>query len=71
MADLEKTAVTTADASPIDAEKGAEIMEKYEKESRTRKFQADWLNKLVYCPLSVPSPSTTWPMPLASAFYRW
>ena len=48
MADLEKTAVTTADASPIDAEKGAEIMEKYEKESRTRKFQADWLNKLVY-----------------------
>lgn len=23
-------------------------MEKYEKESRTRKFQADWLNKLVY-----------------------
>ena len=48
MADLEKTAVTTADASPIDAEKGAEIMEKYEKESRTRKFTADWLNKLVY-----------------------
>ena len=48
MADLEKTAVTTADTSPVSAEKGAEIMEKYEKESRTRKFQADWLNKLVY-----------------------
>ena len=38
----------TADAAPLDAEKGAEIMEKYEKESRTRKFTADWLNKLVY-----------------------
>ena len=49
MADLEKNAaVETADAAPLDAEKGAEIMEKYEKESRTRKFTADWLNKLVY-----------------------
>ena len=49
MADLEKTAaVETADAAPLDAAKGAEIMEKYEKESRTRKFTADWLNKLVY-----------------------
>lgn len=38
----------TADAAPLDAAKGAEIMEKYEKESRTRKFTADWLNKLVY-----------------------
>ena len=49
MADLEKNAaVETADAAPLDAAKGAEIMEKYEKESRTRKFTADWLNKLVY-----------------------
>ena len=49
MADLEKTAaVETADAAPLDTAKGAEIMEKYEKESRTRKFTADWLNKLVY-----------------------
>ena len=50
MADLEKNAAAAAvaDASPIDASKGAEIMEKYEKESRTRKFEASWLNKLVY-----------------------
>lgn len=27
---------------------GAEIMEKYEKESRTRKFASKWLNKIVY-----------------------
>ena len=50
MADLEKTVAAEAvDASPIDAAKGAEIMEKFEKESRTRKFETPWLNKLVYC----------------------
>ena len=50
MAELEKNAaaVSTGDAAPIDAAKGAEIMEKYEKESRTRKFEANWVNKLVY-----------------------
>lgn len=36
------------DAAPIDAVKGAEIMEKYEKESRTRKFNAQWLIWLFY-----------------------
>lgn len=36
------------EASPIDEAKGAEIMEKYEKESRTRKFDAGWLVKLIY-----------------------
>ena len=49
MSDLKKTAVpATEDASPIDSAKGAEVMEKYEKESRTRKFSTDWLNKLIY-----------------------
>ena len=71
MADLEKTAaVETADAAPLDTAKGAEIMEKYEKESRTRKFTADWLNKLVYV-LCLALRSTIWPMPPASMFSRW
>jgi len=49
MSDLKKTAVPgTEDASPIDAAKGAEVMEKYEKESRTRKFSVDWMNRLIY-----------------------
>ena len=44
MSDLEKkTAVPLADA-----DKGAEIMEKYEKESRTRTFDAAWLKKAIY-----------------------
>ena len=46
MADMEKNPVI--EASPIDEAKGAEIMEKYEKESRTRKFDAGWLVKLIY-----------------------
>lgn len=46
MADMEKNPVI--EASPIDEVKGAEIMEKYEKESRTRKFDAGWLVKLIY-----------------------
>ena len=36
------------EAAPVDAAKGAEIMEKYEKESRTRTFEWDWLKKCVY-----------------------
>lgn len=49
MSDLEKTSVGAAgDASPLDADKGAEIMEKFEKESRTRTFDAEWLKKFIY-----------------------
>ena len=42
MADTQRdlTAKTAGDA-PIDPSKGAEIMEKYEKESRTRNFAAN------------------------------
>ena len=45
MAELNKT---TVDAAPVDAAKGAEIMEKYEKESRTRNFDAKILVKINY-----------------------
>ena len=43
MSDIEETKVVTepvnaADAAPVDAAKAAEIMEKFEKESRTRTF---------------------------------
>jgi len=38
----------STDSSAPDTGKGAEIMEKYEKESRTRTFDAEWLKKLVY-----------------------
>ena len=39
MADTQRDlTVETAGGAPIDAAKGAEIMEKYEKESRTRTF---------------------------------
>ena len=49
MSDLKKTTAPAQEtAAPVDAAKGAEIMEKYEKESRTRKFVDQWLNKLVY-----------------------
>ena len=49
MSDLKtKTAAPSADAAVPGGEKGAEIMEKYEKESRTRTFEAQWLNKLIY-----------------------
>ena len=49
MSDIKKNAVTAPDdALPVGADKGAEIMEKYEKESRTRTFSADWLKKVIY-----------------------
>lgn len=49
MADTERDLnVETADAAPIDAAKGAEIMEKYEKESRTRNFSFKPLVKAGY-----------------------
>lgn len=49
MSDEKKTVVPTLEnASPIDSAKGAEIMEKYEKESRTRSFDWQWLAKLIY-----------------------
>ena len=49
MADLEKNvSADLAEETQIAAAKGAEIMEKYEKESRTRKFVDKWLDKLVY-----------------------
>lgn len=49
MSDPNKNAVTApADALAPDADKGAEIMEKYEKESRTRTFDTEWLKKLIY-----------------------
>lgn len=49
MADKEKNVIPTLDdAAPVEAAKGAEIMEKYEKESNTRTFDWAWLKKLVY-----------------------
>ena len=49
MSDLNKTtAPAQENTAPVDAAKGAEIIEKYEKESRTRKFESDWMKKLVY-----------------------
>ena len=49
MSDIDKNAVTApADALPLDADKGAEIMEKFEKESRTRTFDMEWLKKFIY-----------------------
>ncbi len=49
MSDLEKKAAATpADAPAPEDGKGAEIMEKYEKESRTRTFDTGWLKKLIY-----------------------
>ena len=54
MSDIEnKTATVTAgaqpqDAAPVDAAKGAEIMEKFEKESRTRSFSKEPLKSIVY-----------------------
>jgi len=47
VSDQEKTTVLES-ADSVDAAKGAEIMEKYEKESRTRSFDWQWLVKLVY-----------------------
>ena len=55
MSDNEKNNLTTepvaehpADAAPLDAAKGAEVMEKFEKESRTRNFENKWLKKIIY-----------------------
>ena len=49
MADTERDlTIETADAAPIDAAKGAEIMEKFEKESRTRNFSFQPLVKAGY-----------------------
>ncbi|MGE4276733.1 MAG: C4-dicarboxylate ABC transporter permease, partial [Lawsonibacter sp.] len=39
---------TSEDASTVNLAKGAEIMEKYEKESRTRSFDWQWLVKVIY-----------------------
>ena len=53
MSDIENKTVTAPadqqpqDAAPLDAAKGAEVMEKFEKESRTRTFDG-WLKKVVY-----------------------
>ncbi len=54
MSDIENKTVTepTAehleDAAPLDAAKGAEVMEKFEKESRTRTFEKKWLKNVIY-----------------------
>ena len=50
MSDIEtKTAAAPIDeAAPLDAAKGAEVMEKFEKESRTRNFDKPWLKKVIY-----------------------
>ena len=49
MSDIEKNAAaTSADALEPNVGKGAEIMEKYEKESRTRTFDTEWLKKVIY-----------------------
>ena len=47
MADTERD-LTVETAAPIDAAKGAEIMEKYEKESRTRSFASNPITKASY-----------------------
>ncbi len=39
---------TTASPAIEQGDKGAEIMEKFEKESRTRTFDTEWLKKLIY-----------------------
>ncbi|MBQ4371913.1 MAG: TRAP transporter permease [Firmicutes bacterium] len=43
-----KEAAARAEEQPLDASKGAEIMEKYEKESRTRSFSKEPLKSIVY-----------------------
>ena len=54
MSDIENKTVTAPaderpqDAAPLDAAKGAEVMEKFEKESRTRTFEAKWLKNVIY-----------------------
>ncbi|MEA4932807.1 MAG: TRAP transporter permease [Lawsonibacter sp.] len=48
MFDKEKNAVPTVDPTPVSSAKGTEILEKYEKESRTRSFDWQWLVKVMY-----------------------
>lgn len=48
MSDEKKTVAGAAEAAPVDAAKGAEIMEKYEKESRTRVFESAGMKKVIY-----------------------
>ena len=54
MSDSETKTVTAPadqlpqDAAPLDAAKGAEVMEKFEKESRTRTFENKWLKNVIY-----------------------
>ena len=54
MSDIENKTVTapadqpSQDAAPLDAAKGAEVMEKFEKESRTRTFEKKWLKNVIY-----------------------
>lgn len=48
MSNEKKTAAGAADSTPVDAAKGAEIMEKYEKESRTRVFESAGMKKVIY-----------------------
>ena len=50
MTDLENNAAAApaTEVTPENAAKGAEIMEKFEKESRTRNFEAKWLKTTIY-----------------------
>ncbi len=54
MSDIENKTVTapadqlSQEAAPLDAAKGAEVMEKFEKESRTRTFEKKWLKNVIY-----------------------
>jgi len=54
VSDIENKTVTapadqlSQEAAPLDAAKGAEVMEKFEKESRTRTFEKKWLKNVIY-----------------------
>ncbi len=48
MAEVEKTAAAVPQEEAVSADKGAEIMEKFEKESRTRNFEQKWLKNAIY-----------------------
>ena len=48
MATRKKDTAAPADALPMSEDAGAEIMEKYEKESRTRTFDQEWIRKAIY-----------------------
>lgn len=45
---MEAAAEASAVPEEVEASVGAEIMEKYEKESRTRSYDAQWLSKFIY-----------------------